>query len=169
MRRNRAMIERIAAHETIGLIRGESGGRKELVAEALHHASPRAAKPLIKLNLRCPRRNFAFERTFGHKRGAFTGEQPAAKKGVLSSPMAKRSSQIKVEDISPQTQTALLRVPEERSFELVGGTQTFDHFGPITTSSACSEKAAFARTCTTASVALLSECLHSKSAFPKFL
>ncbi|MDW8246411.1 MAG: sigma-54 dependent transcriptional regulator [Sandaracinaceae bacterium] len=123
MRRIRAMIGRIAAHDTIVLIRGESGGGKKLVAEAIHRASPRAAKPLIKVNRAALVETLLLSELFGHERGAFTGAT-SRKKGRFELADGGTIFLDEIGDISLQTQAALLRVPKERSFERVGGTQT---------------------------------------------
>ena len=55
------------------LIEGESGVGKEVVAEAVHAASPRAKKPMIALNCGAIPANLVESELFGHEKGAFTG------------------------------------------------------------------------------------------------
>jgi DNA-binding NtrC family response regulator/tetratricopeptide (TPR) repeat protein len=117
-----AVIEKVAMHDTIVLVRGESGTGKELVAEAIHSASPRASKPLVKVNCAALVETLLLSELFGHERGAFTGAQ-ARKKGRFELADGGTLFLDEIGDISPKTQVALLRVLQEREFERVGGTQ----------------------------------------------
>jgi len=116
------VIDKVAAHDTIVLIRGESGTGKELVAEAIHQGSARASRPLVKVNCAALVETLLLSELFGHERGAFTGAQ-ARKKGRFELADGGTLFLDEIGDISAKTQVALLRVLQEREFERVGGTQ----------------------------------------------
>ena len=73
MARLRADITRVADLAVPVLVRGESGSGKELVASALHEASPRAGRAFVGVNIAALPATTAASELFGHARGAFTG------------------------------------------------------------------------------------------------
>ncbi len=117
-----AMLDKVAPTDALVLVRGESGTGKELIAEALHNNSPRADKPLVKVNCAALVETLLLSELFGHERGAFTGAN-ARKKGRFELADGGTIFLDEIGDISPKTQVALLRVLQEREFERVGGTQ----------------------------------------------
>jgi two-component system NtrC family response regulator len=114
---------RVAKSEATVLIRGESGTGKELIANVIHHASPRARQPLIKVNCTALPENLLESELFGHERGAFTG---AVQRRIGRFEQAHLGSIFldEIGDLSPSLQMKLLRVLQEREFERLGSNQT---------------------------------------------
>jgi two-component system response regulator HydG len=73
MERVVSMLQRFAAHDLSVLVTGESGVGKELIAEELVRASPRANRPFVRFNCAALTPELADAELFGHRRGAFTG------------------------------------------------------------------------------------------------
>jgi sigma-54 specific flagellar transcriptional regulator A len=119
----RESIPRLASADATLLIRGGSGTGKELVAEAVHAASRRRQGPLIRVNCAALVESLVLSELFGHEKDAFTGAT-GRKQGRFE--LAERGTIFldEIGDISPRTQTALLRVLQERTYERVGGTTT---------------------------------------------
>src|SRR5262249_43017651 len=115
-----SLLDKIAPHDSLVLIRGESGTGKELIADALHAASPRRNRPLIKVNCGALVETLLLSELFGHERGAFTGAL-SRKKGRFEAAEGGTIFLDEIGDISPKTQVALLRVLQERELTRVGG------------------------------------------------
>jgi Nif-specific regulatory protein len=123
MREVYGQIAQVGPSRTTVLIRGESGTGKELAAEAIHEASDRAHKPLVKVNCAALPESIVESELFGHERGAFTGAI-ATRKGRFEIAHAGTIFLDEVGDFSPATQVKLLRVLQEREFERLGGSRT---------------------------------------------
>jgi Nif-specific regulatory protein len=117
------LIAQVSASDTTVLLRGESGTGKELVAHALHYASRRAAKPIVKVNCAALPEGVIESELFGHEKGAFTGAV-AARKGRFELAQGGTLFLDEIGDLSPAMQIKLLRVLQEKEFERVGGTAT---------------------------------------------
>lgn len=119
----RRKIAQVAPTPETVLIHGESGSGKELVAKAVHAASPRHDGPLISLNCPVLSAQLTESELFGHERGAFTG---ADKARVGRFEMAHGGSILldEVTEIDLSLQAKLLRVLQEKSFERVGASET---------------------------------------------
>jgi DNA-binding NtrC family response regulator len=118
-------LERVAPLDSTVLIRGESGTGKELAARAIHALSPRADKPMVKVNCGALVETLLLSELFGHERGAFTGAT-RRKKGRFELAEGGTLFLDEIGDISPRTQIALLRVLQEKVFERVGGTESIE-------------------------------------------
>ena len=114
------MIDRVADSDSTVLVQGESGTGKELIAEAIHGNSARCEKPFIKVNCAAFVETLLLSELFGHEKGAFTGALNR-KKGRFELAHGGTIFLDEIGDISPNTQVALLRVLQERTFERVGG------------------------------------------------
>jgi transcriptional regulator with GAF, ATPase, and Fis domain len=115
-------ISRVAQGDSAVLIRGESGTGKELVASAIHHRSPRAARPFVALNCAAIPETLLESELFGHEKGAFTGAV-SAKKGKLEAAEDGTLLFDEIGELAPLLQAKLLRVLQQREFERLGGTR----------------------------------------------
>ncbi len=117
------MVNQIAPMKTTVLLSGESGVGKELVAEAIHHQSPRKGKPFVKLNCGALPEGLIESELFGHEKGAFTGAIQQ-RKGRFELADGGTFFLDEISEMPPATQVKLLRVLQEGEFERVGGSQT---------------------------------------------
>ena len=112
-------VELVAPTDATVLITGESGTGKELIARAIHDASKRSRRPLIRVNCATIPRELFESEFFGHAKGAFAG---AARDGVGRFELADGGTLFldEVADMPIELQGKLLRVLEESNFERVG-------------------------------------------------
>jgi two-component system response regulator AtoC len=120
MQRLFALVDRLAQGLINVLILGETGVGKEVVAEAIHRASPRSEAPFIRINCAALSETLLESELFGHERGAFTGAV-AAKQGLLELASGGNVFLDEVGELSPSLQARLLRVIETHEATRVGG------------------------------------------------
>jgi len=114
------MIRKVAPSNATVLIEGESGTGKELVAKSIHFNSPRRNKPFIAVNCSALAESLLESELFGHEKGAFTGAV-ARKKGRFELADSGTLFLDEIGELSQNLQVKLLRVLQEKTFELVGG------------------------------------------------
>jgi two-component system nitrogen regulation response regulator GlnG len=113
-------IGRVAPQDVTALILGESGTGKELAARAIYHYSRRAEKPFLAINCAAIPENLLESELFGHEKGAFTG---AERKRIGKFEQCHEGTLFldEIGDMTPLTQTKILRVLQDGQFERVGG------------------------------------------------
>jgi PAS domain S-box-containing protein len=123
LKRTLAQIEAVAATSASVLVNGESGVGKEMIARAIHVHSPRADKPLVKVNCASIPSELFESEFFGHVRGAFTG---AHKDRVGRMQLANGGTLFldEIGEIPLEQQGKLLRALQENEFERVGDEKT---------------------------------------------
>src|SRR6516164_6314198 len=116
-------VNRVAKTDAAVLITGETGTGKELFARAIHSASNRHAKPLIKLNCAALPTSLVESELFGHEKGAFSG---AITRRIGRFELANGGTIFldEIGEVPMDVQVKLLRVLQEREFERIGGTET---------------------------------------------
>jgi DNA-binding NtrC family response regulator len=122
MRKMTQLSDEVARSEVTVLIEGESGTGKEIVARSIHLKSARAEKPFISVNCAALPEQLLEAELFGHVKGAFTGAV-ADKPGRFQLADGGTLFLDEIGDLSPRGQGDLLRVLEDGTFRMVGGTK----------------------------------------------
>ena len=116
------LIGQTAATDATVLITGESGTGKELVARALYHFSKRSERPFLAINCAAIPENLLESELFGHEKGSFTGAT-VQRVGKFEQCNGGTLFLDEIGDMSATTQTKILRVLQNGTFERVGGNQ----------------------------------------------
>ncbi|HKQ68073.1 MAG TPA: sigma 54-interacting transcriptional regulator [Polyangiaceae bacterium] len=117
------MLERIAPTDGTVLLEGETGTGKDVLARAIHQASPRSKEPFVVLDCGAISYSLIESELFGHERGAFTGAI-ASRRGAFENAEGGTLFLDEVGELPIDIQPKLLRVLESREFRRVGGNKT---------------------------------------------
>ena len=118
-------VDRVASTDTTVLVQGESGTGKELIAQAIHHHSPRAKQPFV--TVACGQTDNALlgSELFGYERGAFTGAT-GRKGGKFEDANRGTIFLDEIAELDAESQVKFLRVLQERQLERLGGKRTIE-------------------------------------------
>ena len=116
-------VAQVASADTTVMLRGESGTGKGLIAQAIHHNSPRARKPFVTVSCAALPADLIESELFGYEAGAFTGAH-TTKRGRLEMANGGTLFLDEIGELTPAVQVKLLRVLQQREFERLGATQT---------------------------------------------
>ena len=116
------LVERVAPTGATVLILGESGTGKEVIAKAVHHASPRAARPFVAVNCGAVPETLLESELFGFTRGAFTGAV-ASKLGLFEEADGGTLFLDEIAEMPAALQVKLLRTLQSGEIRRLGATQ----------------------------------------------
>ncbi|MFO0705321.1 MAG: sigma 54-interacting transcriptional regulator [Nitrospira sp.] len=116
------LLRDVARVDTTVLIEGETGTGKELIARAIHFASPRKDRPFIAANCAGLTDSLLGSQLFGHKRGAFTGAI-ADHRGLFEAAEGGTLFLDEIGDVPSSVQTSLLRALQEKEITRLGETK----------------------------------------------
>ncbi|MBW1810157.1 MAG: sigma-54-dependent Fis family transcriptional regulator [Deltaproteobacteria bacterium] len=116
------LIDGVAYSSSTILVQGESGTGKELVARAIHHRSPRRARPFVAVNCAALTDTLLESELFGHEKGSFTGAT-RAKRGLFEVADGGSIFLDEIGQVPQPTQVKLLRVLQEGELKRVGSSE----------------------------------------------
>lgn len=117
------MVRRVAPLSSPVLLLGETGTGKEVIANAIHHSSPRAHVPMVRVQCGAIPETLLDSELFGHEKGAFTGAVER-KRGRFERAHEGTIFLDEIGELTADAQVKLLRLVQEKQFERVGGTET---------------------------------------------
>src|SRR5262249_11617170 len=123
MKEIQSLLGQIGWSEAPVLIQGETGSGKEMIARELHAQSPRAHKPLLKLNCAALPPELVESELFGYERGAFTGAFQK-KAGLFETADGGTILLDEIGDMEIRLQAKLLQVLQDQEFQRIGGKET---------------------------------------------
>ncbi|HXI63188.1 MAG TPA: sigma-54 dependent transcriptional regulator [Gemmatimonadales bacterium] len=123
MRQALEIVARVAAHPTTVLITGDRGTGKEMIAQAIHRASPRAGGPFVAVNCAAIPDTLLESELFGYVKGAFTGAQ-ADRPGLFEQAEGGTLLLDEIGELPLPLQAKLLRVLQENEIRRVGDQKT---------------------------------------------
>lgn len=115
------IAKKLALSDLNILIYGENGTGKELFAHSIHNASSRDKEPFIAINCAALSPTLLESELFGYEEGAFTGAKKGGKSGLIEQANMGTLFLDEIGDITPEAQTKLLRVIQERALMRIGG------------------------------------------------
>ncbi|HJV46375.1 MAG TPA: sigma-54-dependent Fis family transcriptional regulator [Bacillota bacterium] len=117
------LAKKAAAIDYTILITGESGTGKDIVAQAIHRASPRSHKPFIAINCGAVPKSLLESELFGYEGGAFTGARQTGQPGKFEQAHGGTLFLDEIAEMPMEMQVVLLRVMQDFTFTRVGGTK----------------------------------------------
>jgi len=117
------LVGKVSGTDASVLITGDSGVGKEVIAEAIHRNSPRREGPFVKVNLGGLSNTLFESEMFGHVRGAFTGAH-RDRRGRFAAAEGGTILLDEIGELDPRNQVKMLRVLQDRTFEVLGSSET---------------------------------------------
>lgn len=122
MRKLYPLVKRLAQSDVAVIIEGETGTGKEVLAESIHEASPRASGPFVVFDCTAVPPNLVESALFGHERGAFTGATET-RRGVFEEAHKGTLLIDEIGDLDIELQAKLLRALERSEVRRIGGSR----------------------------------------------